>query len=127
MPHPEERDGKTEIEQEQLKEVDIEDLLPRDKIEVDMDAIGALLKDKKILITGAAGSIGSEIVRQAAAYHPAEMILTALFAFATASSERRRSTICVWISNESTVLIPSARHSLAYSSTLRVGVARIAT
>ncbi len=75
MPHPEEWDGKTEIEQEQLKEVDIEDLLPRDKIEVDMDAIGALLKDKKILITGAAGSIGSEIVRQAAAYHPAEMIL----------------------------------------------------
>lgn len=75
MPHPEEWDGKTEIEQEQLKEVDIEDLLPRDKIEVDMDAIGALLKDKKILITGAAGSIGSEIVRQAAAYHPDEMIL----------------------------------------------------
>lgn len=59
----------------QLHEVDIEDLLPRDKIEVDMNAIGNLLRDRRILITGAAGSIGSEIVRQVAKFHPAEMIL----------------------------------------------------
>jgi len=74
MPHAEEWDGKTDIEQK-LREVDIEDLLPRKKIEVNMDAIGELLKDKRILITGAAGSIGSEMVRQVAAYKPDEIIL----------------------------------------------------
>lgn len=63
------------MKQEQLHEVEIEDLLPRDKIEVDLDAIGALLQGKRILITGAAGSIGSEMVNQVAKSNPAEMIL----------------------------------------------------
>ena len=71
----EEWDGKSPLTTQNLKEVDIEDLLPRDKIEVNMDAIGALLTGKKILITGAAGSIGSEMVRQVAVYKPAKMIL----------------------------------------------------
>ena len=68
-------DGKTDFHTEQLREVDIEDLLPRDKIEVDMEAIGNQLRDKVILITGAAGSIGSEIVRQVAKFNPQKMIL----------------------------------------------------
>ena len=73
---PEAWDGKDDnISHTQLHDVEIEDLLPRDKIEVDMDAIGKLLRGKRILITGAAGSIGSEIVRQVAKYSPAEMIL----------------------------------------------------
>ena len=59
----------------QLKEISIEDLLPRDQIRVDMDSIGALLRGKKIMITGSAGSIGSEMVRQIAVYKPAELIL----------------------------------------------------
>ncbi|WP_456104413.1 polysaccharide biosynthesis protein [Prevotella sp.] len=59
----------------QLKEISIEDLLPRDQINVDMDSIGNLLRDKKIMITGSAGSIGSEMVRQIAIYNPAELIL----------------------------------------------------
>jgi len=71
----EEWDGKTPLTAQNLKEVDIEDLLPRDKIEVNMDAIGALLTGKNILITGAAGSIGIEMVRQVAVYKPAKMIL----------------------------------------------------
>ena len=75
MPSAEEWDGTSEISHQSLKDVEIEDLLPREKIEVDMDAIGALLKDKVILITGAAGSIGSEMVRQVAVYHPSAMIL----------------------------------------------------
>ncbi|MCR5760200.1 MAG: polysaccharide biosynthesis protein [Bacteroidales bacterium] len=58
-----------------LKEVKIEDLLPREQIEVDMDSVGALLKGKKILITGSAGSIGSELVRQIAHYGPRAMML----------------------------------------------------
>ena len=58
-----------------LKEVNVEDLLPRDPITVDMPAIGAMLKDKVILITGSAGSIGSEMVRQIAVYHPKNLVL----------------------------------------------------
>jgi len=68
-------DGKSDLTLNHLKEVDIEDLLPRDKIEVDLKAIGALLKGQKILITGAAGSIGSEMVRQVATFGPAELVL----------------------------------------------------
>lgn len=76
MPQAEEWDGReSTLSHNRLHEVAIEDLLPREKIEVDMDAIGALLTGKRILITGAAGSIGSEMVRQVAKYHPAEMIL----------------------------------------------------
>ena len=59
----------------ELKEVKVEDLLPRDKIEVDMKAVGDQLTGSRILITGAAGSIGSEMVRQVAVYNPAELIL----------------------------------------------------
>ena len=68
-------DGKSALNHEHFQEVDIEDLLPREKIQIDMDAIGALLSGKRILITGAAGSIGSEMVRQVAKFNPAEMIL----------------------------------------------------
>lgn len=75
MPAAEEWDGKSELSYRQLHEVEIEDLLPREKIEVDMDAIGAMLTDKCVLITGAAGSIGSEMVRQIAPYKPKEMVL----------------------------------------------------
>ncbi|MFC2408980.1 MAG: polysaccharide biosynthesis protein [Prevotella histicola] len=59
----------------QLKEISIEDLLPRDQIHVDMDSIGNLLRGKKIMKTGSAGSIGSEMVRQIAVYNPTELIL----------------------------------------------------
>ena len=62
-------------EQQQLKEVSIEDLLPRDEISIDMESVGAMLHGKRILITGSAGSIGSEIVRQIAKNSPAELIL----------------------------------------------------
>lgn len=75
MPVAQEWDEKKDLSYNQLHEVEIEDLLPRDKIEVDMDAIGKMLTGKRVLITGAAGSIGSEMVRQVAAYKPAELIL----------------------------------------------------
>ncbi len=58
-----------------LKEVSVEDLLPREQIEVDMKSIGTLLCGRKILISGSAGSIGSEMVRQIAKFGPAELIL----------------------------------------------------
>ena len=59
----------------QLKEVQVEDLLPRSEIKVDMDSVGAMLTGKKVLITGSAGSIGSEMVRQVAVYKPSAMML----------------------------------------------------
>lgn len=62
-------------EQQQLKEVSIEDLLPRDEISIDMESVGSMLHGKRILITGSAGSIGNEMVRQIAKYSPAELIL----------------------------------------------------
>lgn len=62
-------------EQQQLKEVSIEALLPRDEISIDMESVGAMLHGKSILITGSAGSIGSEMVKQIAKYGPAELIL----------------------------------------------------
>ena len=59
----------------QLKEVQVEDLLPRQEIKVDMDSVGSMLTGKRVLITGSAGSIGSEMVRQIAIYKPAKMML----------------------------------------------------
>lgn len=68
-------DGKSDITSTQLKEIAIEDLLPRDEIQIDMDAIATLLCEKSIMVTGSAGSIGSEIVRQVASFSPKRMIL----------------------------------------------------
>ena len=58
-----------------IHEVSVEELLPRDEIRVDMKSLGEMLTGTTVFITGAAGSIGSEIVRQVAAYKPAHMIL----------------------------------------------------
>ncbi len=75
LPDAESWDPTQSLSTKQLREVDIEDLLPRDKIEVDMNAIGTMLTGKRILITGAAGSIGFEMVRQVSKYAPAELVL----------------------------------------------------
>ena len=59
----------------QLKEVGVEDLLPRDEIRVDLDSVEELLTGQRVMITGSAGSIGSEMVRQVAQFRPAAMML----------------------------------------------------
>ena len=61
--------------QMQLREVSVEELLPRDEIHVDLKSVEELLKGQRVLITGSAGSIGSEIVRQVAGFHPAALML----------------------------------------------------
>ena len=61
--------------QMQLREVSVEELLPRSEIRVDMNSIGELLKGQRVMVTGAAGSIGSEICRQVAKLNPAAMLL----------------------------------------------------
>lgn len=58
-----------------LKEVSIEDLLPRDEICVDLESVAESLRGKRILITGSAGSIGSEILRQVASFSPSSLML----------------------------------------------------
>lgn len=68
-------DGKSNLNHTQLKEVEIEDLLPREKIEINLDSVKELLAGRVILITGAAGSIGSEIVRQVAQFNPQRLML----------------------------------------------------
>ena len=64
-----------DIETVQLKEVSLEDLLPRSEIKVDLKSVEELLTGKRVLITGAAGSIGMEIVRQVAQFKPAKLML----------------------------------------------------
>ena len=59
----------------QLKEIQIEDLLQRDPIEIDIHKVASHLEGKRVLITGAAGSIGSEIMRQVASFNPYKLIL----------------------------------------------------
>lgn len=59
----------------QIKEVSVEDLLPRSEIRVDIDSIAKQIKGKRVLITGSAGSIGKEIVRQVAQLKPDKMML----------------------------------------------------
>jgi FlaA1/EpsC-like NDP-sugar epimerase len=71
----EEREWGDEFTKPQLKEISIEDLLPRDEIQVDMESVANQLTGKCIMVTGSAGSIGSEMVRQIASYQPSELVL----------------------------------------------------
>lgn len=75
MPVATEWDGHSNLTHHQLEEVKIEDLLPRAEINVDMITIGKMLSGKRILVTGAAGSIGSEIARQIAGFSPDTLVL----------------------------------------------------
>ena len=70
-------EGSDEVDytQMQLREVSVEELLPRSEIRVDMKSIAELLTGQRVLVTGAAGSIGSEICRQVAKLNPAAMLL----------------------------------------------------
>ena len=67
--------GSHSLNRNQLKEVQIEDLLQREPIQVDIPKIASHLEGKCVLITGAAGSIGSEIMRQVASFNPYKMVL----------------------------------------------------
>src|SRR5690606_27526250 len=66
---------KGELSLNQIKEIHIEDLLERDAIKLDNPLVRSGVRDKVICITGAAGSIGSEIVRQVICYHPRQIVL----------------------------------------------------
>ena len=63
------------LDRTQLKEIQIEDLLQRNPIEIDIHKVASHLEGKRVMITGAAGSIGSEIMRQVASFNPYKLIL----------------------------------------------------
>ncbi|MBQ8158390.1 MAG: polysaccharide biosynthesis protein [Prevotella sp.] len=71
----EEQEWEKDFGRPQVKEISIEDLLPRDEIQVDMESVAKQLTGNCIMVTGSAGSIGSEMVRQIASYKPAELVL----------------------------------------------------
>ena len=75
LPKAREWDGKSTLEMDGMREINAEDLLPRQQIQIDLESVGKLLDGRRILITGAAGSIGSEMVRQIASFNPGELIL----------------------------------------------------
>lgn len=75
VPQAREWDGKSDLRVSELHPLNVEDLLPRQKIEVDMQAAARLINSNVVMITGAAGSIGSEMVRQIAAYGPSRLVL----------------------------------------------------
>lgn len=64
-----------EVDIAQMREISVEDLLHRDPVTLDKDEISKFLAGRRILITGAGGSIGSELCRQVLAFHPTELIL----------------------------------------------------
>ena len=63
-----------EVSIDRIRDVSYADLLGREEIKLDMNSLEKLLKGKRILITGAGGSIGSELVRQCIAFEPSEII-----------------------------------------------------
>ncbi len=68
-----------EVSVSKLRDVEVEDLLGREPIEVDLDSILGYVKGKKVLVTGGGGSIGSELCRQIASHHPAQLIILDIY------------------------------------------------
>ncbi len=75
FPDAQKWDGHSNLLHTTLKEVDVNDLLPREQINLDMKNIGEMLRGKRIIVTGAAGSIGAEITRQVAGFEPSDLVL----------------------------------------------------
>ena len=68
-----------EVSISKLRDVEVEDLLGRDPIEIDLGSILGYVKGQKVLVTGGGGSIGSELCRQIASHHPAELIILDIY------------------------------------------------
>ena len=62
-----------------LKDVDVNDLLGREPIKVDLDSIMGYVSDKVVLVTGGGGSIGSELCRQIAGHHPRQLVIVDIY------------------------------------------------
>ena len=75
MPNAREWDRKSDFTMRDLHPVNVEDLLPREKIKIDMRSASDLIKGHTVMITGAAGSIGSEMVNQIVGFEPSLLVL----------------------------------------------------
>ena len=64
-----------EVDIQKIRKVDVEDLLGRDSIRINLDEISGYIKNKTVLVTGGGGSIGSELCRQISKYEPKELII----------------------------------------------------
>ena len=92
-----------------LRDVEVEDLLGREPIEVDLDSIRAYIKDKVVLVTGGGGSIGSELCRQLASYEPAHLI--ALDIYENGIYDVQQELIIAYPELKMTPLIASVRNT----------------
>lgn len=79
-------EGKVEVSR--VRDVEIEDLLGREPVQLDTDALGAFLTDRVVLVTGAGGSIGSELCRQVARFRPSRLLLVERSEFALFTIDR---------------------------------------
>ena len=100
----------------ELKEISIEDLLPREEIKVDMDSVGEQLKGKCILITGSAGSIGQEIVQQVCLFKPGHLVLVDQ---AETPQHEIQLMMAQWPDIKSEVLVASICHQKHMESLFR--------
>ncbi len=64
-----------EVSIQEIRDIDIEDLLERDVVKVDMGGLSELIRGKTVMVTGGGGSIGSELCRQLASYRPKELVI----------------------------------------------------
>ena len=68
-----------EVDLNELRDVDVEDLLGRDSVQVDIDSIAGYVRDKVVLVTGGGGSIGAELCRQIAGHMPAHLVILDIY------------------------------------------------
>jgi FlaA1/EpsC-like NDP-sugar epimerase len=78
---------------DEIRDVDIEDLLGRDAVPPDPQLLGACIKQRSVLVTGAAGSIGSELCRQILAIKPARLILLDSFEYGLYELEQQLQAV----------------------------------
>ncbi|MEK6322384.1 MAG: nucleoside-diphosphate sugar epimerase/dehydratase [Acidobacteriota bacterium] len=83
------------VEVSRIRDVQIEDLLGRESVQLDQDSVARFLAGKTVMVTGAGGSIGSELVRQAARFQPKKLILVERAEFALFSVDRELSEACL--------------------------------
>lgn len=98
-----------EINVNQLRNVEVEDLLGREPVSVDIDSILEYVKDKKVLVTGGGGSIGGELCRQIASHYPKELIVVDIYE--NAIYDLQQELVILYPDLKATILVASVRNT----------------